>query len=132
MIVLVISCTFDLYCKLYYEIELVSLISVIPNRAFKKNQKPKTKNQKHGGNASSFSIFCASQHKDMSATTTMIYTTSEDISLSIQTKVITQENLLSCSLIKIQEKVVSVVWKKKTLLLDYKCNNFSIQTFTSQ
>ena len=48
----------------------------------------------------------------MSATTTMIYTTSEDISLSIQTKVITQENLLSCSLIKIQEKVVSVVWKK--------------------
>lgn len=68
----------------------------------------------------------------MSATTTMIYTTSEDISLSIQTKVITQENLLSCSLIKIQEKVVSVVWKKKTLLLDYKCNNFSIQTFTSQ
>lgn len=56
----------------------------------------------------------------MSATTTMIYTTSEDISLSIQTKVITQENLLSCSLIKIQEKVVSVVWKKKTLLLDYK------------
>ena len=68
----------------------------------------------------------------MSATTTMIYTTSEDISLSIQTKVITQENLISCSLIKIQEKVVSVVWKKKTLLLDYKCNNFSIQTFTSQ
>ena len=68
----------------------------------------------------------------MSATTTMIYTTSEDISLLIQTKVITQENLLSCSLIKIQEKVVSVVWKKKTLLLDYKCNNFSIQTFTSQ
>ena len=68
----------------------------------------------------------------MSATTTMIYTTSEDISLSIQTKVITQENLLSCSLIKIQEKVVSVVWKKKPLLLDYKCNNFSIQTFTSQ
>lgn len=68
----------------------------------------------------------------MSATTTMIYTTSEDISLSIQTKDITQENLLSCSLIKIQEKVVSVVWKKKTLLLDYKCNNFSIQTFTSQ
>lgn len=67
----------------------------------------------------------------MSATTTMIYTTSEDISLLIQTKVITQENLLSCSLIKIQEKVVSVVWKK-TLLLDYKCNNFSIQTFTSQ
>lgn len=62
----------------------------------------------------------------------MIYNTSEDISLSIQTKVITQENLLSCSLIKIQEKVVSVVWKKKTLLLDYKCNNFSIQTFTSQ
>lgn len=62
----------------------------------------------------------------------MIYTTSEDISLSIQTKVITQENLLSCSLIKIQEKVVSVVWKKKTLLLDYKCNNFSIQTFTNQ
>lgn len=62
----------------------------------------------------------------------MIYTTSEDISLSIQTKDITQENLLSCSLIKIQEKVVSVVWKKKTLLLDYKCNNFSIQTFTSQ
>ena len=61
----------------------------------------------------------------------MIYTTSEDISLSIQTKDITQENLLSCSLIKIQEKVVSVVWKK-TLLLDYKCNNFSIQTFTSQ
>lgn len=68
----------------------------------------------------------------MSATTTMIYTTSEDISLSIQTKVITQENLLSCSLIKIQEKVVSVVWKKKTLSKDYKCNNFSIQTFTSQ
>ena len=49
----------------------------------------------------------------MSATTTMIYTTSEDISLSIQTKDITQENHLSCSLIKIQEKVVSVVWKKK-------------------
>lgn len=68
----------------------------------------------------------------MSATTTMIYTTSEDISLLIQTKVITQENLLSWSLIKIQEKVVSVVWKNKTLLLDYKCNNFSIQTFTSQ
>ena len=44
MIVLVISCTFDLYCKLYYEIELVSLTSVIPNKAFKKNQKPKTKN----------------------------------------------------------------------------------------
>ena len=44
MIVLVISCTFDLYCKLYYEIELVTLISVIPNKAFKKNQKPKTKN----------------------------------------------------------------------------------------
>lgn len=62
----------------------------------------------------------------------MIYTTSEDISLSIQTKDITQENHLSCSLIKIQEKVVSVVWKKKTLLLDYKCNNFSIQTFTNQ
>ena len=107
MIVLVISCTFDLYCKLYYEIELVSYQSY-PIKLFKK-----TKNQKHGGNASNFSIFCASQHKDMSATTTMIYTTSEDISLSIQTKVITQENLLSCSLIKIQEKVVSVVWKKK-------------------
>ena len=107
MIVLVISCTFDLYCKLYYEIELVSYQSY-PIKLFKK-----TKNQKHGGNASNFSIFCASQHKDMSATTTMIYTTSEDISLSIQTKDITQENHLSCSLIKIQEKVVSVVWKKK-------------------
>ena len=62
----------------------------------------------------------------------MIYTTSEDISLSIQTKVITQENILSCSLTKIQEKIVSVVWEINTLLLNYICNNFSIQTFTSQ
>ena len=83
-------------------------------------------------NTSNFSIFCALQHKDIRATTNMIYTTSEDISLSIQTKVITQENLLYCSLTKIQEKVLSVVWEINTLLLNYKCNNFSIQTFTSQ
>ena len=126
MIVLVVSCTFDLYCKLYYEIELVSYQSY-PIKLLKK-----TKNQKHGGNASSFSIFCASQHKDMPATGNMIYTTSEDISLSIQTNVITQENILSCSLTKIQEKIVSVVWEINTLLLNYICNNFSIQTFTSQ
>ena len=83
-------------------------------------------------NTSNFSIFCASQHKDMPATTNMIYTTSEDISLSIQIKVITQENILSCSLTKIQEKIVSVVWEINTLLLNYICKNFSIQTFTSQ
>ena len=83
-------------------------------------------------NTSNFSIFCAPQHKDMPATTNMIYTTSEDISLSIQIKVITQENILSCSLTKIQEKIVSVVWEINTLLLNYICNNFSIQTFTSQ
>ena len=68
----------------------------------------------------------------MPATTNMIYTTSEDISLSIQIKVITQENILSCSLTKIQEKIVSVVWEINTLLLNYICKNFSIQTFTSQ
>lgn len=124
MIVLVVSCTFDLYCKLYYEIELVSYQSY-PIKLLKK-----TKNM--DANTSNFSIFCASQHKDMPATTNMIYTTSEDISLSIQIKGITQENILSCSLTKIQEKIVSVVWEINTLLLNYICNNFSIQTFTSQ
>lgn len=70
MIVLVISCTFDLYRKLYYEIELVSY-ELYPIKLFKK--KPKTKNMEV--NASNFSIFCASQHKDMPATANMIYTT---------------------------------------------------------
>ena len=127
MIVLVVSCTFDLYCKLYYEIKLVSYQSY-PIKLLKK--KPKTKNMEV--NTSNFSIFCASQHKDMPATTNMIYTTSEDISLSIQIKVITQENILSCSLTKIQEKIVSVVWEINTLLLNYICKNFPTQTFTSQ
>lgn len=49
MIVLVISCTFDLYRKLYYEIELVSY-ELYPIKLFKK--KPKTKNMEV--NASNF------------------------------------------------------------------------------
>ena len=54
MIVLVISCTFDLYCKLYYEIELVSY-ELNPIKLLKK----KPKNQKHGGKCKQFfNILC--------------------------------------------------------------------------
>ena len=127
MIVLVVSCTFDLYCKLYYEIELVSYQSY-PIKLLKK-----TKNQKHGGKYKQFfNILCITAQRYACHYKSMIYTTSEDISLSIQIKGITQENILSCSLTKIQEKIVSVVWEINTLLLNYICNNFSIQTFTSQ
>ena len=127
MIVLVVSCTFDLYCKLYYEIELVSYQSY-PIKLLKK-----TKNQKHGGKYKQFfNILCITAQRYACHYKNMIYTTSEDISLSIQIKGITQENILSCSLTKIQEKIASVVWEINTLLLNYICNNFSIQTFTSQ
>ena len=99
MIVLVISCTFDLYRKLYYEIELVSY-ELYPIKLFKK----KTKNQKHGGKCKQFfNILCiTAQRYACHCKYDLHYTT---LSLSIQTKVITQENILSCNLTKIQEKV---------------------------